>query len=156
MLKLKYNPPDDRITRLCSVRAQWGRVVCLRGHGLLVVDVNLIGQEAACVLNTAGRTPPVHAVPVPPVPPVSVSDFHLSSCCSVSHFYTCCASLLSLFHFCLYNSLLLVDLKNLYCQLTSSSSSSSPPLLLCVFSSCHRSTISTDTGTNSSNNSAGL
>ncbi|KAA8584706.1 hypothetical protein FQN60_008491 [Etheostoma spectabile] len=55
-----------------------GGAVCLRGYRLLIVDVNVIRQETACVLNTAGRTPPVDTVPVSP------SDFHLSSRCSES------------------------------------------------------------------------
>lgn len=135
------------------VRQAVSRVMCLCGYRLFVVDANLIRQETACVLNTAGWTLRVHTLPV------SLSFYlcvWLSSVLllfrvSSSHIYTCCASLLFLFQFCHCGSLLLIDLKSLYFQLTSSST---PLLLLYVFCFWRRSTIITDSSTNSSTDSS--
>lgn len=105
------------------MRLAVSRVACLCSYRLFVVEVDLIRQETACVLNPAGWTLPVHTVPVSLsfrltfIFPPAVWSLTLS----LSHISTCCVSLLFLFHLCLYYSLL-VDLKNLYCQFTSSSS----------------------------------
>lgn len=98
--------------------------MCLCGYRLFVVEVNLIRQETVCVLNTAGWTLPVHTVPVclsfclTFIFPPAVQSLTLS----LSLIHTCCASLLLLFHFCLYYSFFLSTRKTFRV--------SSPPLLL--------------------------
>lgn len=61
----------------------YSTVVYLRDYMLCFVDVNVIRQENACVLNTAGRTLAVHTVPV--YLSDCLSDFLLLPCCSESN-----------------------------------------------------------------------
>lgn len=129
---MKHEASDGN-TRLLSARLHGiSRAACLGGYRLLVVEVNVIRQETACVLNTAGWTLPVHTVPV------SLSDFHLSSRCSesnsVSHMLGLASLPVPFFSIILFFS----NLKNLYRLLASSSS---PLLPLCVFCFWHRSPI---------------
>lgn len=122
---MKVEASADGNTRLLSARLHGiSRAVCLHGYRRLVVEVNVIRQETACVLNTAGWTLPVHTVPV------SLSDFHLSSRCSESNSVSHMLGLASLPVPFLSMILFLSNLKNLYRLLTSSSSAL---LLLGVF-----------------------
>lgn len=68
---------DIKITRVGAEQGWQSAGTC--GYRLFVVEVNVMRQETACVLNTAVWTLPGHTVPV------SQPDFHLFSCCSESN-----------------------------------------------------------------------
>lgn len=79
--------------------------MCLSGYRLFVVEVNLIRQETAWVLNTAGRTLPVRTLPVSPSFCLSVWLSSVLLLFRVQHFLpltssTCCAVPLCPLHFC--------------------------------------------------------